>query len=119
MHLDRLSPRARARWASVLGVAVAGTLAGGSLVALNRDVLPFTGWPSLKGHGDAHQQLPAAPALVRHHAASGGGSPVGRALTTGLVSAAGAPPLAAAARRVSAGGALLDGAASAATGSVV
>ena len=45
----RLSPGARARWASVLGVAVAGTLAGGGLIGLSHDVLPFAGWPTWAG----------------------------------------------------------------------
>src|SRR6476659_6955855 len=65
MDLGRLSPRARARWASLLGIAVAGALAGGSLIGLSHDVLPFAGWPSLHGQGDVQQRLAAAPDLVR------------------------------------------------------
>src|SRR6266511_2609897 len=97
MDLPRLSPRARARWATLLGV-----VAGGSLVSLNRDVLPFTDWPSLRGHGDASQQLPAAPALVRGTPAHPG-TP-GRVLATvGIVAGAGTAPLAAAPIRATRG----------------
>src|SRR6266498_3874907 len=102
MDLPRLSPRARARWATLLGVVTAGALAGGSLVSLNRDVLPFTDWPSLRGHGDASQQLPAAPALVRGTPAHPG-TP-GRVLATvGIVAGAGTAPLAAAPIRATRG----------------
>src|SRR3954463_7204711 len=61
----RPSPRVRTRWALLLGIAVAGVLAGGSLFGLSHDVLPFSAWPSLHSHGDVPQPLPPAPALVR------------------------------------------------------
>src|SRR4051812_38309157 len=104
MHLDRVSPRARARWASVLGVVVASALAGGSLLGLSRDVLPFIGWPSLGGHGDVRQRLAAAPDLVRQ-ARSGGGGRLGVAPGNGLAPLAGVAPLAAAPVRVASDGA--------------
>src|SRR3954453_16536084 len=61
----RPSPRVRTRWALLLGIAVAGVLAGGSLFGLSHDVLPFSAWPSLHSHGDVQQQLAPAPDLVR------------------------------------------------------
>src|SRR4051794_21755613 len=99
MDFGRLSSRAQARWASVLGILVAGALAGGSLLGLSRDVLPFIGWPSLGGHGDVRQQLAAAPDLVRR-ARSGGGGQVGGIQGSGIAPLAGAAPLAAAPVRV-------------------
>src|SRR6266540_4858751 len=98
MDLGRLSPRARARWASLLGVVVAGALVGGSLIGLSQDVLPFAGWPSLGGQGDVRQRLAAAPDLVRH-ARPGAGGQVGGAPASGFAPLAGAP-LAAAPVRV-------------------
>src|SRR5512132_159044 len=95
----RLSPRARARWASLLGVVVAGALAGGSLIGLSHDVLPFAGWPSLGGHGDVRQRLAATPDLVRH-ARPGRGGQVGGVPGTGFAPIAAGAPLAAAPIRV-------------------
>src|SRR6478609_5799359 len=94
----RLSPGARARWASVLGVAVAGTLAGGGLMGLSHHVLPFAGWPTLGGHGDVQQRLAAAPDLVRHARPGVGGHAV--SAPGGLAPLGGAAPLAAAPVRV-------------------
>src|SRR4051794_39970878 len=62
----RPSPRVRTRWALLLGIAVAGVLAGGSLFGLSHGVLPFSDWPSLHSDGDVQQRLAAAPDLVRH-----------------------------------------------------
>src|SRR5258705_13632444 len=95
MHFDRVSPRARARWASLLGVIVASALVGGSLMGLSRDVLPFIGWPSLGGQGDVRQRLAAVPDLVRH-ARSGGGNQVAIAAGNRVTPLAGGAPLAAA-----------------------
>ncbi len=94
----RLSPRARARSALVLGIAVAGTLAGGSLIGLSHDVLPFAGWPSLGSHGDVQQRLAAAPDLVRPAQPDDGGQVVGA--PRGFAPLAGGAPLAAAPVRV-------------------
>ncbi len=61
MNVGRLSPRARARLASLAGVLVACALIAGSLVSLNRTVLPFKGWPTIKAQGPADSILPAVP----------------------------------------------------------
>jgi hypothetical protein len=59
---DRLSSRARARWASVLGVLTAATLISVSLVALNESVLPFNNWPDVTSEEQGGSLvLPAAP----------------------------------------------------------
>src|SRR5690349_6589011 len=60
------SPSVRTRSALLLGIAVAGVLAGGSLFGLSHNVLPFSAWPRLHGDGDVQQRLAAAPDLVRH-----------------------------------------------------
>ena len=94
----RPSPRARTRWASLLGIAVAGALAGGSLIGLSHDVLPFVGWPSLGGHRDVQQRIAAAPALVRHARPDSRGQVTGA--SRGFAPLAGGAPLAAAPVRV-------------------
>ena len=95
----RLSPRARTRSALLLGIAVAGTLAGGCLIGLSHHVLPFVGWPSLGSRADVQQRLAAAPDLVRsarrEDSAAAAGAP------RGFASLAGGAPLAAAGVRVS------------------
>src|SRR6059058_3925516 len=54
----RISPRTRARLASVAGVLVACALIAGSLISLNRSVLPFSGWPTVKGQDPAQSEVP-------------------------------------------------------------
>src|SRR4029453_7225288 len=79
----RLSPRARARGASLLGVAVAVTLMTVCVVALSSNVLPFKNWSSGVIAGDEANSkiLPATP--VPNASANG---------TGGVPPGAGAPP---------------------------
>src|SRR5688572_28288352 len=73
----RLSPRARARWASVLGVAVAATLMTVCLLALSSNVLPFDRWASGAIAGDEANSkiLPATPEENAAAERSGGVTP--------------------------------------------
>jgi Bacterial TSP3 repeat len=108
MRLPRLSARARARWALVVGVVVAGTLAGGSLVALNRDVLPFGDWPSFSARPDGSQRLPDAPAQSRD-ARRGRPTPnAGTAVVLAPPAAATPAPIAAAPARTTPAASLLE-----------
>ena len=61
MKTGRLSPRARARLASLAGVVAACGLIAGSLVSLNRDVLPFSGWPTVQAQHGGETVVPAVP----------------------------------------------------------
>lgn len=64
MDLGWASTRGRARWATVLGIVAAVALIGASLMALNRTVLPFDGWPTSPDAGTERQYLPDAPPTV-------------------------------------------------------
>src|SRR6478735_1271779 len=61
MKTGRLSPRTRARLASLAGVLAACGLIAGSLISLNRDVLPFSGWPTVQSQRGGETVVPAVP----------------------------------------------------------
>jgi len=60
MDLGWATIRGRTRWATALGIVTALALIVGSLVALNRSVLPFGGWPTDPESSAPDQLLPAA-----------------------------------------------------------
>src|SRR5215211_2393161 len=64
MDLGWATIRGRARWATVLGIVTALALIAGSLVALNRSVLPFGGWPTGPQSSAGEQFLPEAPSTI-------------------------------------------------------
>ena len=66
MDLGWATTRGRARWGTVLGIVTAVALIGGSLIALNRSVLPFDAWPTSPPEGAETQRIPdATPVLHR------------------------------------------------------
>ena len=72
----------------MLGIVVALGLIGGSLIALDRTVLPFNGWSSGTDAGAAQQTLPATPPQIAIGAPrSNGGTPA----TPGIPGATGVP----------------------------
>ena len=75
-------PRTRARLASLAGVLVACALIGGSLVSLNRTVLPFTGWPSVQKNATADTIVPNVPRREQTVGRSGRASSTGAATVT-------------------------------------
>ena len=64
MDLGWATTRGRAKWATVLGIVAAIALIGVSLIALNRSVLPFNGWPTEPETRSETQTLPEAPSTV-------------------------------------------------------
>src|SRR5688572_11240711 len=89
MGLGSATTRGRARWATVLGIVVALALIGGSLLALNRTVLPFNGWPGGTESSEGEQYLPReAPAVTG--VLPNGGTPGSTGLGGGLLTG---PPL--------------------------
>src|SRR6185503_106032 len=88
MDLGWATVRGRARWAMMLGIIVALGLIGGSLIALDRTVLPFNGWSSGTDAGASQQTLPATPPQIAIGATrSNRGTPA----TPGIPGATGAP----------------------------
>src|SRR5690348_3051334 len=64
MDLGWATIRGRTRWATALGIVTALALIVGSLVALNRSVLPFGGWPTDPESSAPDQFLPEAPSMI-------------------------------------------------------